>query len=46
MDRGSEVPKSRNLQSRTKLRKLVKSKRFSCSCWLMNVVSFIEGLRA
>ena len=25
--------------------KFVKSKRFSCSRWLMNVVSFLEGLR-
>jgi hypothetical protein len=42
----AEIPKFRNLQSRTELRKLVKSKRFSCSRWLMNVVSFLEGLRA
>jgi hypothetical protein len=45
MDQDSEVSKSQNLQSRTELRKLVKSKRFSCSRWLMNVVSFLEGLR-
>jgi hypothetical protein len=46
MGRDSKVSKSQNLQSRTELRKLVKSKRFSYSSWLMNVVSFLEGLRA
>jgi hypothetical protein len=46
MDRDSKVPKSRNLQSQIELRKICEVKTFSCSRWLMNVVSFLEGLRA
>jgi hypothetical protein len=45
MDRDSEVPKSRNLQSWTKLIKLCEVKIFFFLTLAWNVVSFIEGLR-